>query len=803
MAKLTELDLKALLASERSAALASSNADVLTNERTRALNYYQGDVSQDIPTVAGRSAVVSMDVADTVEGLMPSLMEIFAGSDDAVRFEPVGPEDTDAADQETEYVKHVFWNKNDGFRVLYYMIKDALMVKLGLAKVWWEENTDEEKETYYDKTPEEFAMIAMAPEVEIVEHSETQDQYGQTLHDITVVKKTTYGCAKVMAVPPEEFGIARRARTIADAHYCFHEPNGGRAVADLIAEGYDRKQVEALPTYNFPTETDKFARDTVAETNEPHGDDSINKAMRPVRITEHYIRMDYEGSGKAKLYRVVTGGEDSTVLRLNGKPDIQEWDFMPFAGITPIMMPHRVFGRSMADQVIDIQQQKTVMKRGWADNMYAVNMPRPEIAEDLSTDTTLDDLLVWRHGAPIRVKQPGAINWQGVPPVGQHVLPMLQYLDSEREWRTGVSRQGQGLDADALQNQTATAAQQLYNASQARMKMVARSFAETGIKDLFWLLHAVIRKNAKKSEIVRLTNKWVPIDPRNWRSRNDVTVTVGLGQGGKAERLQEMSMVGMYQEKAVLGGFKSLVQPKNLYNAARELCKIIEKDVELFFQDPGDEQIEDKPSPDEMKAKTELMKIQLEAQFKQKEMQGKAQIESLQAEADVATQDRKTQAEIALAERKFQFEAELKQQEFALERELKMLDLQAKAAQHEMDTRKMGMDMAKQERTHELDLEKAEMGLATTAEKHHMDTAVRADKHAQDSRMKAETHKQRMKEQAASAEPSGPISKTMKQLMEMQKQVLDAVESDREIEIKRDAKTGKAAGAVSRRKKPK
>jgi hypothetical protein len=783
--KINESELKAILADERADAIASFQSSKITSERKRAMDYYQGDVSDDIPSVKGRSQATSTDVMDTVEGLMPSLMEIFAGSDDAVRFEPVGPEDIPAAEQETEYVKHVFWNKNDGFTVLYSMIKDALLSKTGIAKVWWDSEVRDHKESYFDQSDDQMMMIVQDQNVEVLEHTAKQDDYGMPAHDLVVRRKETNKSAKVMAVPPEEFGIARRARCVRDAHYIYHEPNGGRAQADLIAEGYDAAQIKSLPSYSSPTNTEQFARDTAEETSGSGGDEGMNRAMRPIRITEHYIRMEYEGDGKARLYRVVTGGEDSTVLRRNGKPDIEEWDFMPFAVMTPVIMPHRVFGKSVADLVMDIQQIKTVLLRGLLDNTYAANMPRPVVSEEFATTETLDDLSVFRHGAPIRVKRPGAIEWQQVPPIINHVFPVLQYLDAMREWRTGVTRQGQGLDANALQNQTATAAAQLYNAAQARMKLIARVFAETGIKDLFWLLHATLRKNANKAETVRLTNKWVPIDPRNWSTRNDITVCVGLGQGGKQERLQQYMMIGSLQKQAMEGGLMNLVQPKHLYNTAREIAKVLETDVDLFFQDPGDEKMPPKPSPEEMKAQIEkaklqadMQKTQMESQFRMQEMQGKAEIERLQAEADIATGRDKMQADLALAERKFQLDRELKIAEFQMEREMKQMDMQAKGFQHELDVEKAGLDME------------------TSTQKAALDMHGKAA----DQQRKADADKQKQKQEA-------PITGAMKKLQEQQAaqseqmaKLLEAVESDREIEIKRDAR-GKAAGAVSRRKK--
>jgi hypothetical protein len=162
MSKMSILDLKALLAAEKSDALAAISAARLAEERADAMDYYLGDMRKDMPAQDGRSRAVSSDVADTIEGLMPNLMDIFAGSDEVVRFEPVGPEDEAAASQETDYVNHVFMQQNPGFMILYSFIKDALLSKVGIVKVWWEEREEEERETYYDLTDDQFALLAQA-----------------------------------------------------------------------------------------------------------------------------------------------------------------------------------------------------------------------------------------------------------------------------------------------------------------------------------------------------------------------------------------------------------------------------------------------------------------------------------------------------------------------------------------------------------------------------------------------------------------------------------------------------------------
>jgi hypothetical protein len=174
-----------------------------------------------------------------------------------------------------------------------------------------------------------------------------------------------------------------------------------------------------------------------------------------------------------------------------------------------VIITHRFYGRSIADLIVDIQRIKTALLRAMLDNAYLANNPRTEVSESHATDTTLDDLLVSRPGGIVRTKMPGGLSVIQHPDIGNQVFPLLQYQDTVREWRTGVSRQGQGVDPNALQNQVATIANQLFNASQAKVKLIARIFAETGIRDLFQLLHAVIRKHASKPQTVQLRKQCV------------------------------------------------------------------------------------------------------------------------------------------------------------------------------------------------------------------------------------------------------------------------------------------------------
>lgn len=694
MAKLDTRTLKSILQAERADALGSSKSTELTKQREQAMRYYMGDMERDMPAIEGRSTAVSSDVSDTVEGLLPNLMDIFCASDDVVRFDPVGPEDVEPAQQETDYVNYVFMQLNQGFMVLYSMFKDALLSKTGVAKIWWDTKEVEDRDTYYDQPDDVFALVANDPNVEIIEHTEKEGQpeldpeTGEMeptkFHDFTIklIKDESQCC--VEPVPPEEFGIARDARMdLQQARYLFHETTT-ETQDSLIKQGYDKLLIEKLPSYSDPSnagQQERYARDTVDETSEPGGDIDINKAMRRICATEHYIMMDYEGTGKARRYMVKTGGhgESIEILTRDGKPAIDEVDWWPFAAVTPIPQTHRFFGRSIADVVMDLQRINTALTRALLDNAYLATNVRTEVPESAATTETFDDLINSRPGGIVRTKKAGELREIVHPDVGGTVYPALQYFDAKREWRTGVSRQGQGLDADALSNQTATAVQQLYNASQARMKLIAKIFAETGVADLFWLIHSTIRKYGDKPATVRLRNTWVTIDPRNWKSRKDMTVDVGLGRGGKAEETQAvMGLIGL-QKAALEGGLTMLVSPRQLFNSAADYCKIVgKKDVDRYFTDPGDEAEMPEAQPDpaivkaQMDGQLKAQEMQMKAELDQRQMAMKAEIEKVQAEADVATQQLKTQSEIALAERKFELERELK----IIEAQIKVQDQQ-------------------------------------------------------------------------------------------------------------------------------
>jgi hypothetical protein len=580
-------------------------------------------------------------------------------------------------------------------------------------------------------------------------------------HDVTIVRKKKRKQAKVLGVPPEEFGIARNARSLRDCGYCFHEVL--KRQEELLADGYDEAQINSLPTYNMLQNPEELSRDTVDEHLAAGGDGGINDANRTLKVTEHFIRLDYEQNGKVKLYRITTGGEQGEILKRDGEPEIIEEDFLPFAAMTPVIVTHRFFGRSIADLVMDIQRIKTALYRGILDNAYLTNNPRAEIDETGASDNTLDDFLVSRPGGAIRVKRTGTITWQQVPFSGQEMLPIVEYVDATREWRTGVSRAGQGLDANALQNQSATAANQLFTAAQARMKLIARIFAETGIKDLFQLLHKVVRKHGGAKQTVRLRNNWVDVDPREWQERQDMTVNVGLGTGGKGEQLVHLQTIVAAQTQAIQGGV-GIVSKENLYNSAVQLARLSGfKDASQFFldpskppdpNDPNSQAIPPPPDPHAAKANAD------------------AEAAKAKVQADSAHQQMKTQADSAFQKAKLEMDAQMAQKKHDLDAQLAVLkfQLEERKAQHEMNLKEHEAQLNVQK--HAMDMETSQL----------------------DAQHKQQDTESKIQERKAPQEQTDKIGQLMTKMHEQHIEAMKHLTAPRRRTIVRD-KTGRATHA--------
>jgi len=625
----------------------------LGNERQKAGDYYLGAKFGN--EQEGRSSVVSTEVADTIEYVMPSLMRIFASTDEAVRFMPRGPEDVEAAEQASEYVNWVLNNENAGFTILHNWFKDALLNKMGVVKFWWDEKVETSTEEYEGLSDPEFALLVSDQAVEVVEHEQKVLQAAVVdpmsgvmvspqivSHEVTVRRRRKYGCIKVDNVPPEEFFANKRARSLEDARFVAHRVE--MTASDLIAMGYDRDLVEskAGATSDLETDAERSRRFSDLAKNDP-ADDS----QRTVLVTECYVRVDYDGDGIAELRRIVCFGEDMEVAAND------PFDHIPFAVVSPILMPHKLVGRSLAELVMDLQLIKSTVLRQLLDNLYLSNNSRVVVVDG---QVNLDDLLTNRPGGIVRSAAPGMVSPLSVPQIGQQAFGMLEYLDAVREQRTGINRASMGLDADKLQSTTAIAVQAQMSASQGKIEMIARVFAETGMRALFKGLLHLATKYENRPKIIRLRGKFVPMDPRNWKTEYDVSVNVGLGTGQTQERMQALMMVLGKQEQLLqqLGLQNPVVSPNQYLNTLKQLVQLAGfKDSGQFFasqidmQAMAQQQGEKPPSPAEL----EMAKVQAKVQADQAKAANDIKMAQAKLAAEIKLREAELAAEMALKER--------------------------------------------------------------------------------------------------------------------------------------------------------
>ena len=678
MAKLNDNKLRSIVESEIDDAIGYLETET-TDERQTALEYYMREPYGN--EVEGKSQIVTGEVAEVVDGALPQLMKVFTSSKDAVVFEAVNAGDEPIAEQATVYVNHIFYKDNNGFEIMHDWFKDALLQKVGIVKAYWNDETDTTTEKYYALNDDELMMIMQDEEVEIVEQNTTivqeavfDEMTGMEVspalssHDVKVKRTKSKGKVVVENVPPEEFLISKRARTIEDSPFVAHRKMVTRS--ELIAMGYDEKTVMGLSTGDaLEFSPERIARYTRGEN--PTDMDSNDESMQLVEYYECYIKTDYDGDGIAELRRVCYTNNEI----LNN----EECDYVPFHSVCPIPIPHKFYGHSLADRAMDLQLIKSTITRQMLDNLYLTNNYRVGAVEG---QVNLDDLLTSTAGGVIRMKNPNAIVPMTVQSNAAQSFPMLEYLDGIQARRTGISDSQQGLDPNVLQNVTAAAVSAMSAASTGKLELIARIFAETGVTSLFRGILHLLCKYQQKERIVRINGQFIPFNPREWKNNYNVTINVGLGTGQRQEQLSTMAMILQKQEQILqqYGLSNPLVNIKQYrdtlakfinmagFKDSTEFMNEITPEMNAALSQPQPEKPDPNTQAAQVLAQVEREKAQLKAQTDQaklqldrEQMQLKAQQEALelkqkevQQTADLALKELKIKLDASNADKKSQ-----------------------------------------------------------------------------------------------------------------------------------------------------
>lgn len=497
----------------------------------------------------------------------------------------------------------------------------------------------------------------------------------QPTYRVTIRRAKKEQRVRVMNVPPEEFLIDLACTDLnADTPFCAHRFR--RTRSELIAMGYDKAKVEKIP-FNDSTSLD--ADGEAAERKRPeyageHRPDPADESASEVWVNECYIRVDRDGDGYAELRKVTVGGDGFDVLL-----DDEEVDDNPFASWTPNPMPHKFYGESLADKTIDIQELKTALWRGAMDNLYRVNLPQKEIVEG---QVNMAQALNPQLGGVIQVKAPNQMREIVTPAVFQHAFTGLEFVDTIREKRTGVTAYNQGLDADTL-NKTATGINAIMGAANLRAELVARTLAETGFRRAFRIILKLITRHQDKPKMIRLRNQWVEMSPSQWNPEMDVTVSVGLGSGNKDQQIMHATNLFGIQKEFLAGGKAHMVSDENLFATCELYIKAADlKQTDKYFTDPKTNRAPPPPPDPKMieaqgKLEMEKQKAMLDAEIKQGQSQMDAQLAQQKMAAEIEMARQKAMADIQLEREKAMAQIEMERERLGMEMQLRQEEHQA------------------------------------------------------------------------------------------------------------------------------
>jgi hypothetical protein len=682
---ITEEELKGLLAVEIRSA--ETDSDDLHEKRTKAEEYYRGEMT-DTPAMVNRSSVVSRDVADTLGWMIPGIIRVFTASDRMAEYEPVRPGDEAFAKQATDYINHVFWKDNPGYRILWWGTHDSLLKGNGIVKHWWDKTEECEYDEFTGLTIEQLSLLVMdgceivgqkAGEPQMVPGDDGQPIEVQTF-DVKTKRVVKTGTLRVECIEPENFLIDKQARSIDEARFCAHRDEKTRS--ELIEMGFDREAVEALPAdARSSLSEEALARDEENGWLKDVGHDST----RLIEIFECYVKADADGDGIAETIRAYYAGKA-------GAGELLDWevweDDVPFSDIPCEPVPHRWDARSVADETMDVQRIKTVLSRQMLDNLYASNMPMQEA--ETGSITNPEMLLAPKFGGIIWRKKGmvgPAVTPLAVPFVADKVLTALQHFDNVIEKRTGVSRATMALDPETLQNQTATANQNQRDAAYSQIELIARNQAELGWRRVFRQMLKLIVKHQDRPRMIRLRDKWEEMDPRAWNAGMDVTINVGLGTGSRDRDAMMLGNIMGVQEK-ITAGFAQAgatshaidMIPKIVLSATKLAESTGLKNPDQYFPTITPEEIEQlkkaasepQPNPkiEEIKATGEV-----QAQLKQVDAQVSMHDAQLKAQGEVAKNTAELQADLQTKEADRQNALAIEAAKQASERERQQLEM--------------------------------------------------------------------------------------------------------------------------------
>jgi hypothetical protein len=622
----------------------------------------------------GWSQIVTSDVQDTIEWILPSLLKVFTSTDKAVSFDPTQEQDVAGADQATDACNYVFYKQNNGFLTLYTALKDALTVRN--CAVMWRKETQETQSSYpFQGATAEMLTMMLEEGGEIVESNPSMMDNGMggmvEVFDGRIKKTEKKTIVKVEAFPPDNLLVDRNwtSPLLQDCPYVARIIEV--TLSDLKLMGHDVTAEELAGSDGRESnllDSDGRAEFSINSIAQQNADD---ESMTTGYLRIEYVRVDYDGDGIAEL-RCIHRVKDRILSN-------DECSHVQIATASPMINPHRWDGIGMADAVSDLQKLHTELLRQSLNSLYLANNGRKKVLTDSNWTplANIDDLLDSRPGGIIRQRDVNAVMDDVTPFVGAQTLPMLEYVATMRENRTGVTRYNQGIDANSL-NKTASGVNAIMTASQQRIELIARVMAETLVKPIFQGILKLLTDGGMETIAFRLNDKFVQYDPNTWRDWYDMTINVGLGTGNRQEQSGHLMQIAQNQAMAMQAGMTNMVGPKQLYNTQAKLVEL------AGFKNIGDYWIDPEQNPQPAKqpqvppeVQKEQMRIQAEGQKFQAEQQADQQKFMAETHISQQSQAAEFQQQQQLEAMKIQSAERIKAAEIEADKQSKLMELAA------------------------------------------------------------------------------------------------------------------------------
>ena len=580
MAKMKDDELLSTLNSFEQDSTAYNSEYLTINESL--LNRYENNPFGD--EQEGRSKVVATDVSDLVDSDMTSLVRVFLGSGDVMIFEPNGDsdEEVEEAKQKTKYVNHIVRGRPGAYKLIHDWMKDAEIQKCGVIHYYHDTEKRARTSKYSKLNTIQISELMKSikdnsekvKKVEIVEQLEIKgDEISEPTFDVTIRIVEEIKSIKIMTIPTEDFIFSKNASSKWDANIVGHYSYTTRG--ELVAEGISVDKVEELPSISTDgNNSSSSGTNAYASGNgstmksirwSSQGGDSVSVnadwASEQVQVANEYAKVDYDGDGIAERRFIRKAG--------NILLDNEAYDHVPYALLSGILDPHKAIGHSRAEIVMQDVVVNTALQRGIQDNIYMVNNPRNIVGGHVD----LDDMMNVELGALVRVDEEAGANVANqvstleTPFTADKALMVVQYRDSLKANRSGSMMASQGLDADALNQETATRRNSIDKAASAKIELVARNFAETGFRELYEGVAWLAAHYQDQDEEFRVLGKAMSVKPTDWQYPDQMTASqVGLGAGDGEQAVQNMSGILAIQQQLEQQG-SMLTDPQKTYNA--------------------------------------------------------------------------------------------------------------------------------------------------------------------------------------------------------------------------------------------